>query len=369
MIPEPGKHFFKNLDALRFLSFFAVFLSHAFLPGSIGETGGAFGQELSRFAHLGRLGVDFFFVLSSFLITWIILEEFGSTGNFKLGYFYFRRILRIWPLYFLLVLAGLTLVGLQLITDASKSTLPPVGYLFTFTLNFYITNQGPHFLFFLVFLWSIAVEEQFYLAWAFFLKFFRRYLVVFCAALAVGSILFRWVYYPDSNMLYFHTLSVACDFAAGAIFALAAFRKKSLLLWVQRAPAFTWIVLYLLLFLSLLFYDSVFTGRLAVSLERAWFALLFALVIMEQSYALHSPVKLGKWQILNYLGKRSYGLYCYHGIVLTGATWLLSAYPSWNGMFLKLVIPVVLFLFTTFAASVSYRFFEKPFLQMKQRYY
>jgi peptidoglycan/LPS O-acetylase OafA/YrhL len=170
-------------------------------------------------------------------------------------------------------------------------------------------------------------------------------------------------------MLYFHSLSVVCDFVAGALFAQTAFQKRPLLLWVQRAPVITWILLYLLLFLSLLFYDSVFNGRLAVSLERAWFALLFALVIMEQSYALHSPAKLGKWRILNYLGKRSYGLYCYHGMVLTGAAWFLSAYPPGNAGFLNIVLPVVLFLFTTLAASVSYRFFEQPFLQMKQRYY
>jgi peptidoglycan/LPS O-acetylase OafA/YrhL len=170
-------------------------------------------------------------------------------------------------------------------------------------------------------------------------------------------------------MLYFHTLSVVCDFVAGALFAQAAFQKKPLLSWVQRASSITWIFLYLVLFLSLMFYDAIFTGRLAVSLERAWFALLFALVIMEQSYAEHSPVKLGKWKVLNYLGKRAYGLYCYHGIVLTGAAWFLSKYSIGSEGLLKMAVPVVVFLFTTFAASVSYRFFEQPFLQMKQRYY
>src|SRR5947207_13847391 len=97
MTPETGKHFFKNLDALRFLSFFAVFISHAFfrIPN---VSGSGFFSAMDRFSHLGRLGVDFFFVLSSFLITWIILEEIVSTRKFILGYFYMRRSLCIWQL-------------------------------------------------------------------------------------------------------------------------------------------------------------------------------------------------------------------------------------------------------------------------------
>ena len=91
----PSKHFFKNLDALRFFSFLAVFLSHALFPGKL-EDGEGILQGIGSISHLGRLGVDCFFVLSSFLITWIILEEFGSTQNFKIGYFFVRRILRIW---------------------------------------------------------------------------------------------------------------------------------------------------------------------------------------------------------------------------------------------------------------------------------
>jgi len=368
MAPEPSKHFFKNLDALRFLSFFAVFLSHAFFLAH-NDAGSGFISEFSRISHLGRLGVDFFFVLSSFLITWIILEEWGSTGNFKIGYFYIRRVLRIWPLYFLIVFAALIAVLVQQAGGLTVSHIPPAIYLFTFTLNFYVSQYGPHFLFFLVFLWSIAVEEQFYLVWACFLKFFRKYLAAFCWVLLVLSVVFRWYFFPGSNKLYFHTLSVLSDFAIGALFSQAAFQKKNLLKWVEQAPRMAWFALYLCLLLSVVFYDALFSGHLSVSLERTWFALLFALVILEQSYARHSPVKFGKWKSLSYLGKRSYGLYCYHGIMLTLASKILAGQPAGPGFISMLVVPVVLFLFTTFVASVSYRFFEKPFLQIRQRYY
>ena len=106
-----------------------------------------------------------------------------------------------------------------------------------------------------------------------------------------------------------------------------------------------------------------------VSIERVWFAFLFALILIEQCYARTPVIKLGRWPAINYLGKISYGLYCYHGLVLTMAAKILSVYPVTGQIMLKLVIPALLFLFTTLAASVSYAYFEKPFLRLKEKYY
>ena len=361
------KKFFPNLDALRFFSFLGVFVSHAFLPSvSAAQQGGW--ADAGALAHLGRLGVDFFFVLSSFLITWIILEEDSSTGFFKIGYYFIRRILRIWPLYFLLVFAALAAVAWQRWNGMTPSQLPPAGYLFTFTLNFYVASDGPGFLFFLVFLWSIAVEEQFYVIWALFMKFLSKYLVPFCWILIVASVWYRWYNYPDSNRLYFHTVSSLGDFAVGAHFARASFYRSPGWQWIANARPAALAGLYLLLAASLAGYGSMFEGRWMVSVERLWFATLFACIIVEQNDGSASLVKFGRWPVLGYLGRISYGLYCYHGIVLTFALRWAEAHPV-SGVTGRLVFPLVIFIFTTFAAAVSYRFMELPMLRLKKRFY
>jgi peptidoglycan/LPS O-acetylase OafA/YrhL len=364
----PSKRIFPNLDGLRFFSFLGVFLSHAFFIRENG-TERAFTEQITDFLHLGRLGVDCFFVLSGFLITWIILEEIGSTGYFKLGYFYLRRILRIWPLYFVIVGVALGLVLFQFLTGRHLSTLPPLICLFTFTLNFFISNNGEVFLFFLVFLWSIAVEEQFYVFWGLIIKFFKKYLVAAIILGTVASIVFRWLYFPDSHMIYYHTLGVFPDFAAGAFLAWSMMNQNKLYNRVQNASQKLWMLIYMVFILSLIFYYFLFTSQAMVAIERMWFALLFACIIGEQCFALNPFIRLGRWPSVNYLGKVSYGLYCYHGILLTVTAKWLSTHDIENGWVRFLILPCVLFLFTTFVASVSYRYLEQPFLRIKKRYH
>src|SRR6516225_9567914 len=101
--PEPvtskiPKVFFPNLDGLRFIAFFMVFLQHGFAQ-PIDKLGAALGlpTTLTRWPHdTGGLGVSFFFVLSGFLITYLILTEVKSTGRLDVIAFYIRRTLRIW---------------------------------------------------------------------------------------------------------------------------------------------------------------------------------------------------------------------------------------------------------------------------------
>ena len=358
---ESSRHLFQNLDALRFYSFFAVFLSHAIgLPHhGVPESDPA----SVSLVQLGRLGVDCFFVLSGFLITWLALKERSETGQFHLKYFFIRRILRIWPLYFLIVFIAIALVAFQQATDREPSSMPPILVLFTFTLNLYISAHGAGFLFFLVFLWSIAVEEQFYVLWGVFLRYLYNYLDVLCLILLITGILYRLVNFPDSNRLYFHSLSVAGDFALGALLASHATQRTRIFVRLVGANRMFWVACYGALAVSILWYASLFEARIPVSLERSWFGLLFLLIIAEQAFATHPVLRLGRWQPVNYMGTISYGLYCYHGLFLTLASKWSSAGHVLPGL------PLVLFLFTTFAAMASYRYFERPFLNLKRRFY
>jgi peptidoglycan/LPS O-acetylase OafA/YrhL len=105
-----------------------------------------------------------------------------------------------------------------------------------------------------------------------------------------------------------------------------------------------------------------------VTLERCWFGLLFTLLVAEQAFAQHPLLRLGRWRLVNYLGVISYGLYCYHGLTLTLATKLAEGNGIVAGMPGSLLTAVV-FLFTTFVAAASYRYFEQPFLSLKKKFY
>src|ERR1051326_1775359 len=103
-VQETGKVYFPGLNGLRFLAAFAVVITHVeLLKGQVGLPNHWTNPVIF---NLGGLGVYFFFVLSGFLITYLLLAEKDKTGTIRIGNFYIRRILRIWPLYYFLVLLG-----------------------------------------------------------------------------------------------------------------------------------------------------------------------------------------------------------------------------------------------------------------------
>jgi len=143
-----------SLDGWRAVSIIMVLGYHAAMASPDSES-----PVFSMFFD-GNLGVRFFFVISGFLITWLLLKESKQTGKVSLNNFYVRRFLRIFPVYFVYVLV---LFGLQLFAKFKET---PAGWLgmLTFTRNFTdgLTANGSmgsaH-------LWSLSVEEQFYLLW------------------------------------------------------------------------------------------------------------------------------------------------------------------------------------------------------------
>jgi peptidoglycan/LPS O-acetylase OafA/YrhL len=346
--------YFKHLDALRFFAFLAVFFSHApLLPEN---------HFLHKYLKLGFLGIDFFFVLSSFLITWIILKEKDQTHRFSWKYFMIRRILRIWPLYFLIIITG----WLAWVIKPDVS-VPDLGCYVSFLANFYIIKYGDNFLFFLTFLWSISVEEQFYFFWSILLKFIKRYLAFVFVLLIIASLVFRWLNVDDSKVLYFHTLSILGNFGIGGLAAFLSFYNYKFLNFIKNMPKWLTAIPYLILFICTMFYYSIFTSDLGIIVERLIFSLIFGWIILEQNFAQKSFIKWGKFKMLNYLGKISYGLYMYHGLVLTIIT--IAGLSAFKGYFFNCLITLAAFLLTVAISAISYKYFEYPFLKLKKRFY
>jgi len=152
-----------ELDCLRFFAFFAVFIFHTLPQQSdyYSARNIPFATLIASLARAGSFGVDLFFLLSAYLITELLLREKESFGRVHLKSFYVRRILRIWPLYFLAIFIGV------LLTFVDSDQHFPVKYVVAFMLlsgNWLQSLIGaPGSV--MNSLWSVSFEEQFYLVW------------------------------------------------------------------------------------------------------------------------------------------------------------------------------------------------------------
>ncbi len=243
--------YIKELDIIRFFAFLLVFVSH--YTYFFREKDG-----LTYYLTQGDVGVQIFFVLSGFLITTLLFLEKENTGRINFKNFYMRRILRIWPLYFLIVAIGLTTAYYQ---GLLEHTHP--WSLFTFLSNFTIINDNNFYLP-LAILWSLAVEEQYYLIWpplVYFLK--TKYLKILLILSIIFSFWFKYYGTDIWQVAAYHTFSNISYLAIGSFFAL--------------------------------------------NIKNTYFSKLIL-----ASNKLINFTKLGASNTLIYLGKISYGLYMYH---------------------------------------------------------
>lgn len=361
--------YFENLDTTRFLGFLHVFLAHCFFTTNHSISSSPEFHLATVSIKAGFLGLDYFFVLSSFLLTWLALEEKRKTGSFNPLLFLIRRGIRLWPLYFLLLFL---VYGFYQFFGGSMGLkpLPPAAVFFFFISNFYIIQHGQDFLFLLVFFWSIAVEEQFYLFWALVLKFLQNHLIRISLLMIVASLIFRFFYRNDSHTLSFHTLSVVGNFGMGALAASMAFRSsafRGLFIHISKSTS---ILVYLILLLLLLNYFQWFNSGIMLVFEKLIFSFFFVYLIMEQSFAKRPLIAFGQFKTLSYLGQLSLGLYCYHGIVLTLMVPLMKA----NGLAERplqvfLVNPLLILLLTMLLAIGSYEIMEKRIHHLRRHFY
>lgn len=362
------RKYFPNLDASRFFAFIPVFLTHCFISSDSMINSGSTFLFIKKYLGLGLLGLDYFFVLSGFLISWIILEEIENTAKFSIKNFYIRRGLRIFPLYFLMVFIGFFL---HFILDnfIELKPLPGLFYFVSFTLNFYIINNGKEFLFFLVFFWSVSVEEQFYIFWALVLKFIKKYITYFCFFLVLLSIFFRLKYIEYDNYLVFHTISCLSNFSIGSLIAYQMLKNKrfhDLFIGLNRK---IYSLIYIILFALIIFYVPVFSIKLMIVFERTIFSLLYGVVIINLAFCKQPLFNLQRFKWLDYWGKLSFGLYCYHGLVIT---LLISIHRIFqipqSNLLVFIIQPIIIFTVTLLFSKWSYELFELKILKLKNRF-
>lgn len=369
LIKKKQRIFFPNLDGLRFFSFFAVFMFHVWLLFfDRYHISGTTSDVLRFLFQNGEIGVNFFFVLSGFLITYLLIEEKKLTGKIHVINFYIRRILRIWPLFYLVVTFGLVIYPQlkNILGGAQYPVMHPWTY-FVFLNNFdFLHNGAPAMI---SILWSVAIEEQFYLCWPLILSFvpLRKFPWVFVVIMA-GSVIFRVFHVNEERVLHFHTLAVIGDMALGGLLAYCMVFNQPFRRFIEYLPRWVIILIYLCALAGLLFRKEIFAGVFIV-MERPVLAFIFGMIILEQNFSRHSLWKLGRYKQISKLGIYTYGLYCIH----VGAMTFTEIAFAKTGLDMKnpailLLVGFISFFLTIALALLSYHFFEKKFLKLKDRF-
>ena len=338
------------LDGLRGIAILSVMLNHY---GPFVFTGGAAWQQgMALATKRAYLGVDLFFVLSGFLITGILLDSRGSPNYLKR--FYWRRSLRIFPLYFFYLLV-IFFIFRPMFSHYFLGVNP--AWYFSYLANWTMASQQANP--FLAHLWSLSVEEQFYLIWPFaVLAIPTRLFGWFCGATIFGSLAFRAVSHGHLSdvQLYIMTPSRVDTLALGALMALAL-RSTRMTAWMNKAKwplAAAGLSLWVLTLNTTQEQVAGYSG----------IALFFAAIVFWGAVA--NPGFL-QWAPLRTLGKYSYGIYMFH--VLPRNVILLLAKQNLPGSLYKVAFPLATFVTTLCIAWVSWRFIESPFLRYKDRYF
>lgn len=355
------------LDGIRGIAVLVVMLYH-FVMEDMHSQSGALAAVLTGVAAVGRLGVDLFFVLSGFLITGILVDKKSAPGYFST--FYARRVLRIFPLYYLaLVLAFfvLPLAHGEPVTPWSQQ-----GWAWFYGTNIAITFFQTPFPYIFHF-WSLAVEEHFYMFWPLVVWLLpRRHVVTSALALSVGAVLTRiWLSSHDQSS-YFLTPSRMDALCLGSVLAIAVRSDRACqVLDVLMRPR--WMLLFLLV-VSLPYVTAkalgnhIATDALRYFVVAVCFTLLLAVAVARPKSSLLSTTLSSR--TLTTLGKYSYGLYVYHGMLADGFdVWFPSALLQRFVHFaaLAVLLKVVISIACSMAvALVSWTLFENPLLKLKK---
>lgn len=356
----------KSLDGVRGLAILLVIFFH-----------------YNFLIQVGWVGVQLFFVLSGYLITSILLEDKKQSLDDFLKGFYWRRTLRIFPVYYLYLFA---VALLFLVAHMPENFIVQAPFLFTYTYNLFPFFHDFSFDLFFTHFWSLSIEEQFYLLWPLVIYFFNaKSLRVVLIAIMIGAPITRYLVgeyliaegriAPEfiGEVVYRFTLGQWDSFAFGAaipLFRLDTVVKRSGLLLASATG-----ILVLVGVLNYLSLQEINPHVGVTSLgypigsmlnaQHIWSYTLLGIastaLIIYTVKSRHLPVFDNR--VMVFFGKLSYGLYVYH--------WFLKGF---YGKYLEPRVPepfgFIIYLLLCIAVSyASYRLVEQPLLSLKDRFF
>lgn len=387
-----GKTYFPALDGLRGIAILLVIVYHCSELLDLGNSSNEFDWFAWSAFQLGWVGVDLFFVLSGFLITGILLDAKSEPNYFRT--FYARRSLRIFPLYYLIVLFTFILfppisdfIGSQSVSaaaqlDALPSTQGKEWWYLLYASNFLAAIEGNMGHRMLAVTWSLAIEEQFYFIWPLVIYLFRTKTVMAISCWAVviaficrcGLVVAMREGYLDLNRtaIYVWPFCRMDALSIGAIVAILWRRPEALpalKLWSKRC----------LIFGTPLFFVAILAGKLGSrdavhqTFGYSFLAFFFGALLIQTLLLQKGTVPFGMitHPVILQFGKFAYAIYLFHVPLMFGldAMWfgkilemkvLGSAIPSLAAFILLLSVLVYI------AAKISWITIERPFLKLKR---
>lgn len=338
--------YFGGLDGLRGLSVLAVIWYHVA------------GAHEIHLLNQGNKGVDLFFAISGFLVTTLLLREYRDRGSISLANFYIRRSLRIFPLYYAILLVYCVLVFVTMRgTPKAAEFWDNLPAFLTYTSNWFVTpgdanSHGTTF----YFAWSLATEEQFYLFWPALmllaLSSTRRPWVPALAAIVLIGVQVSAAAQATPGFVNTVLASLAPPILFGAILAVLLHERR------------TFSALYPVIGHRLMAPVTAVLLLAGLQFDANSLLLHFGMALFVASICIRGDTLLHpllNWRPLVFVGIISYGMYLMHMLAANAARVALGR-PDGIAVFAVTVLVV------TVMAFLSYRFFEAPILRLKDRF-
>ena len=379
MLSSSNRIYFKGLNELRAFAALGVIWHHIELYKNRDGIPSLYHTSIrGLISGLGHNGVNLFFVLSGFLITFLLLIENEKSGTVHVKNFYIRRILRIWPLYYLIVLLSLIVVPaiansyeifknetyyyslIQQLPDHFSTKLA----LFLFILPNFVLLLGFKPVVGASQSWSIGVEEQFYYLWPWVMRKFRKRTIILICLIWPLKLLLVWSahfagaawHLPAlkffSKWLVNFQIELMSLGGLGAIFLHNYRQKMAALMSDFRIKLF--ILAGIAVLLNVHFFQSHFV-----------LGFFFCLLIL--SATTDGGINISN-SVLNYLGKISYGLYMYHPVVMFMIFPLIHSMGISNIYFYNIFVYAAILLVTVLVSHLSFRYFESYFINLKDKF-
>ena len=345
----------KQIDGLRFIAIFSVLIGH-FIPLE--------NSILKNFPF--GVGVNLFFVISGYLITKILLKNKEDIINKKVNLikvfksFYLKRTLRIFPIYYLTILF-LLIINFK---NIGEIWIWLISYSTNILITFDNVDLGSfnH-------LWSLAVEEQFYIVWPLLillipLKQISRF-ITFIIILSLFFKIAYYYYFGWSTIINASTISCADSLGFGALAAYWSLYNKNI---IRRINNYKWILplsfipfLFLIIFPQNFNFIRVTSSNFLFSL----FALFLIIKASEEKFSYVSKLFLEN-KLIVHIGRISYGIYLYHLFMPDLYEYLLNTFPNIIPIEYRYRIPIY-FILSYMFAETSWYIIEKPLLKLKSK--
>ncbi len=373
--------YFPGLNALRYIAAASVVFCHIeevklhyHLPSY---------YHFFLFHRVGTLAVSFFFVLSGFLITYLLLKEKETRQDINVRSFYIRRALRIWPVYYLISLLGLfVLPQVPALTFPNESAKVLSQYPINALLYIcFMPNVALWLDFFVPYasqLWSVGVEEQFYLFWPWLFKLLKKPLAAMVGLVVLFTVMrlgfhFSGLYWLSGNsqkaVTYFYNFLAYTRIDCMAVGGIGGYLIYTSSDWFRRyclnrtveTGALVGMLTFFVLTSNFVTFDIAY-------IEAPVYSVFFLLILANVACSERSLLRL-EGRLWTFLGNISYSIYMYQYLAIGAVLFMfrstqqLTFGPVYNTLFHVACQCLVVGL-----AYVSYQYFEIPFLKLKNKY-